>query len=220
MSVSGVGSNSTVTNTTATSSAAGSADEAQTRFMKMLIAQLKNQDPLNPMDNAAMTSQLAQLNMVSGINQLNTTLSTLAGHQSNAEAITAAGLLGRSVLVSGNTIQLSNGEAKFGLELKQAAESVKLSIKDSSGNVVHSMELGSQQAGLQTLSWDGQTDAGTTAAPGKYSFSVEALNAGEAVTASTLAYGTVNNVSMSGGLLKVNVENSGDINISDIRQIL
>ena len=219
MSVTGVSNISSSVSGTGSVTGNNSTDDAQSRFMKLLIAQLQNQDPLNPMDNAAMTSQMAQLNMVSGINQLNTTLSTLTNNQQNTEALTASGLLGHKVLVSGNTLSLANGEATWGMDLKQAAETVTVNILDSHGNSVRTLDLGAQPAGLQTFNWDGQTDSGTQAADGAYSFSVDASNAGQAVTANGLALGTVNNVSLSGGLLKLNVGQFGDVNVSDIRQI-
>lgn len=219
MAVTGVGSTLNSVAGTTTVSSNSNVDDAQNRFMKLLIAQLQNQDPLNPMDNAAMTSQMAQLNMVSGINQLNTTLSTLTNNQQSTEALTASSLLGHQVLVSGHSLTLANGGAAFGMDIKQAAESVKINILDSHGNIVRTLDLGDQPAGLQTLNWDGQTDLGTQAADGSYRFAVEATTAGQTMTADSLSLGTVNHVALNGGLLKLNVGQVGDVNVNDIRKI-
>lgn len=220
MAVSGVGSAANIVGgTAATTNSGSSINEAQDRFMKMLIAQMKNQDPLNPMDNAEMTSQLAQLNMVSGINQLNSTLSGLAANQQSNQDISAAGLLGHTVLVPGNHTALSNGKANITMDLKQSADEVAVSILDGQGHVVRSLTLGPQSQGMQTIQWDGQTDEGTQAANGNYTFKIDAVTAGQAVTANGLSYGAVQSVSLNGGLLKVNVDQVGDVGISDVRQI-
>jgi flagellar basal-body rod modification protein FlgD len=219
MAISGVSSAVSAANTTSSVTNNNTVDETQTRFMTLLIAQMKNQDPLNPMDNSQMTSQISQLNMVSGINKLNTTLAAMAGDVQNGESIKAAALLGHDVLVPGSHLQLSQGKAEMGMELAQPADDVKVTIRDSSGNVVHTMDLGPQEAGVQSLVWDGVTDSGTAAADGSYKFGIEALRDGEKLKPTLLSFGKVDNLSLSGGLAKLNVPNLGDFALTDIREI-
>ncbi len=89
----------------------------QNRFLKLLTTQLKNQDPLNPMDNAQMTSQLAQMSTVSGIEKLNTTLGKMLDIYDSGQSMQAAGLIGKHVLVPGNTLPLAGGQALGGAML-------------------------------------------------------------------------------------------------------
>src|SRR5690349_17940969 len=96
--------------TTDTSKSTSSADQTEDRFLKMLIAQMNNQDPLNPLDNSQVTSQLAQINTVRGIEQLNTTLSKFVNAQTGGKAIDDAALIGRNVLVDGSTVSLADGQ--------------------------------------------------------------------------------------------------------------
>lgn len=195
-------------------------DEAQARFMKLLIAQMKNQDPTNPMDNSQLTSQISQLNMVTGINQLNTTMNSIAGGVQSGQSLKAAGLLGHSVLVPGASLQLSQGQAVMGMELPDAADEVKVTVRNSAGAVVHTMNLGSQPAGLQNLAWDGVKDDGQPAADGAYSFEVEAVQGDQAITATSLALGKVDHVSLtSSGVVKISVLNVGEVGLADVREI-
>lgn len=204
----------------ATSGAAtSSTKDAEESFMKMLIAQLRNQDPLNPMDNSQMTSQLAQLNMVSGINQLNQTMSGLVSNDVNSQAVSAAGLLGREVLVPGNGIQLVNGTGKFGFDLSQSVDSLTLTVYDSHGNSVHTQDMGAQDRGLQTLAWDGATDSGIPAVDGSYIFKINALAAGVETPVTALTVGNVQNISINSGVLKAHVGKAGDVSLGDIKQI-
>ena len=150
------------------SSAAGESatDEIQNRFLTLLVTQLKNQDPLNPLDNTEITSQLAQMSTVRGVEQLNTTLSSLVDSLADTQAMQAASLIGKTVLVPGSHLTLANGSAYGGINLAKAAEQVVVSIVDASGNVVQTQNLGANEAGNLVFSWDGATSSGGTAADG------------------------------------------------------
>lgn len=201
-------------------SSTGDAAAAQDRFMTLLVTQMKNQDPLNPMDNAQMTSQLAQLSTVTGIDKLNTTVQSLMGTFQSNQSLQAAGMIGHGVLVPGSSLDLSSGAALFGMELAGPADNVKVNIRDGAGNVVHSIDLGPHQAGTVPLQWDGLTDSGSTAPDGKYTFDVSAVLAGNATTVNALSFGQVASVSTSSQGVKINVPNVGSVNLADIRQIL
>ncbi|RJG01180.1 flagellar hook assembly protein FlgD [Noviherbaspirillum sedimenti] len=210
----------TAVNGTKTAKATDAAGEAQDRFMTLLVTQMKNQDPLNPMDNAQMTSQLAQLSTVSGIEKLNTALENLMGSYQTSQTLQATSMIGHGVLATGNGVQLSEGQALLGVELAGPADKVQVTIRDASGSAVHSFTLENQPAGTYPLAWDGKTDAGATAPDGKYTFEVKATAGDKNVDASALSFGQVASVSTGSGGIKVNVPNLGALNFADIRQIL
>lgn len=111
----------------------GTALSSENRFLTLLTTQLKNQDPLNPMDNAQMTSQLAQISTVDGIEKLNATLQSLVDNSTDSEALQAAALVGHGVMVPGSGLSLQEGTALGGVELTDAADRVRVTIKDGNG---------------------------------------------------------------------------------------
>jgi len=198
----------------------GGVDAAQDRFLKLLVTQLKNQDPLNPMDNAQITSQMAQISTVSGIDKLNATLQGMVTSFSANQSLQATAMIGRSVLVPGTSLELQNGSAQGGIDLPQAADQVVVSIVDGSGQVVHKADLGAQAAGVLGFQWDGVTDSGASAAPGSYSFSIQAVQGGTKVDAVALKFGLVGGVTQGkdGVMLKVN--GAGQVALSDVKQVM
>ena len=189
-------------------------------FLKLLTAQLQNQDPTNPMDNAQMTSQLAQISTVQGIQQLNTTLQGLITNSSNSQALQAASVVGHGVLVPGDSLVLpSSGSAVDGFDLATNADKVTISIKDGNGNLVRTLNVGSASAGTNTFSWDGTANDGSTAAAGNYTFSVTATQGTNQVTATALAVGLVSSVSLGASGVSLNVGNQ-TFSMSDVRQII
>jgi flagellar basal-body rod modification protein FlgD len=200
-------------------SSGSSTQAAQDNFMKLLVTQLQNQDPLNPMDNAQMTSQLAQLSTVSGIDKLNTTVESLMSTFTAGQSLQAANMIGHGVLIAGNTVTVSGGHGLLGADLAAPASSVKIVIKDAGGNIVRQMDVGATDAGTQMFQWDGKTDAGATAADGQYTYSLTATGGGKAVTATSLAVDVVNSVSTGAQGVKLNVSNGTSVSMSDVRQI-
>jgi len=222
MSISTLANTSTAGSATVTSSAPTAAQtlaETQARFYKLLVAQMQNQDPTNPMDNSQMTSQIAQMNTVSGINQLNTTVQSLASTLQGSQAMQSANLLGRSVLVPGTSLQLSQGQANFGANLSQAVDTANVTINDSTGKTVRTLALGAQPAGIQNFAWDGTTDTGQTAPDGAYTFALLATQSAQPVTATTLSSGLVQSVSMATTGLKLNLSGLGNVVFSDLQQV-
>jgi flagellar basal-body rod modification protein FlgD len=145
-------------------------EEVQNRFLKLLVTQLKNQDPLNPLDNAAVTTQISQISTVTGIENLNATMQTLLSNFNDGQSMQAAGLLGKSVLVPGSRLALGDGEAGGGANLAGPADKVTLSILDAAGKVVQSQNLGAREAGSFSFTWDGKTDAGSDGAARQLQF--------------------------------------------------
>jgi flagellar basal-body rod modification protein FlgD len=202
---------------TSTSSAA----DAQDRFLKLLVTQMQNQDPLNPMDNAQVTTQLAQLNTVTGIEQLNKTLGQMAASSAAQQSLQAAMLVGRDVLIAGNQLSFSGQPLRFGVDLPQAVDGITISISDSKGNVVESFRAGAQPQGATTLEWDGLDASGNVLPPGKYVVSANASSGSTAVTATTLISAKVQSVgSAADGSIQLQLAGAGNVGIADIKRFL
>ena len=195
-------------------------DEAQDRFLKLLVTQMKNQDPLNPLDNAQVTSQLAQISTVSGIEKLTKTMETMASSYTANQALQAASMIGHQVVVPGTKLNLQQGQAGFGIELSGAADNVQVTISDAAGKTVQSMDLGAQKAGTLSLTWDGVTDSGAKAVEGQYDIKVTAKRGSEKVEANTLSLGVVDSVSNGSQGVKLNLGVMGSASLADIKQIL
>ena len=202
------------------SDAMSTSEEVQNRFLKLLVTQLKNQDPLNPLDNAAVTSQISQISTVTGIEKLNTTLETLLNTFSEGQSMQAAGLLGKSVLVAGSQLALTAGTARGGVNLGGPADSVKLSILDAAGRVVQSQELGGHEAGNFSFVWDGKSDSGAAVPDGKYSFVVNAVRGDEKVPAETLQVGTVSALVRDKNQFQLDLGVLGKVDFDKVQQIL
>jgi flagellar basal-body rod modification protein FlgD len=203
-----------------TTTGPNSMTEAQNRFLTLLTTQLKYQDPLSPMDNAQMTSQMAQINMVSGIEKLNMTLSKMIDTQGQTEVLQAASLVGHGVLVPGKSLALDKGIAGGGYELESDADSVAIEVLDSNGLLVRNLNYTGQKAGVQEFVWDGKTNSGTAAADGKYTFSVTAKQGKDKVTVNPLTFGQVTAVVRNAAGLTVDVGALGNFVVSDVKQIL
>lgn len=202
-------------------SAASETDAAQDRFMTLLVTQMKNQDPLNPLDNAQVTSQLAQLSTVTGIDKLNNTMQAMMASTQAAQSLQAASMIGHGVLVPGTSLSLSGGKAVFGAELSGAADAVQVTIADGAGNPVRVLDLGARPEGAVALTWDGKTASGATAPDGHYQVQVSATRGGQKVSANALGFGEVISVSTGSGGARLNLTGStSTVSMNDVRQIL
>ncbi|MDP1635301.1 MAG: flagellar hook assembly protein FlgD, partial [Gallionellaceae bacterium] len=175
---------------TASTTAAKPVNE-QDRFMTLLVAQMKNQDPLNPMDNAQMTSQLAQISTVSGIDKLNVTLQALSTSMYSNQALQATAMIGHGVLVAGSGVDLVKNTGLGGFELSQPADNAVVSIYNQAGELVRRVDLGAKPAGITKWQWDGKDSKGVDLPDGHYTFSVNATQGSNNVAATTLQFGLV-----------------------------
>jgi len=192
----------------------------QDRFLKLLVTQMKNQDPLNPLDNAQVTSQLAQISTVSGIDKLNATLNSMSSSFLASQSLQASGLIGHAVLAPGNSMLLQSGGGAAGMDLAQAADHVSVTIRDSAGQIIKTIDMGAQDAGIHTFPWDGSTDAGGHAKDGAYTFQVAAVQGGKQVDAQALGVGVVKSVSLGGSDLQLNTIGLGAVSVGQVKQIL
>lgn len=203
-------------------------DEAQARFLKLLTTQLQNQDPLNPMDNAQMTTQMAQLNMVDGINKMGDTMKNLLGALTGSQTMQAASMVNHGVLVPGTALtvtgktETASGTAVGGFKLATGADNVRVTIKDDNGLVVRTMDVGAGKVGINSFSWDGKSDAGVAVANGNYTMELEAFQGGSKIDGkaiSALTLGIVTSVTNGSDGMMVNVNQRGSFKLSEIEQI-
>ncbi|PMR77038.1 flagellar hook assembly protein FlgD [Billgrantia endophytica] len=213
---------------------AGSRDASQSaelrnNFMTLLIAQMQHQDPLNPMDNHEMTTQLAQINTVSGIEDLNQTLKGITDQMDAGQMLQATALIGKGVLVPGDRVLMEKDEegqvysTPFGIELDRSAENVRVTITNDSGEVVNRYDIGPVKAGVESFSWDGKTSEGETAASGAYRVRIEATSDDKPIDVSTLNYAIVGGVTprdADGGVKLDLGAIYGQVDLDQVKQIL
>jgi flagellar basal-body rod modification protein FlgD len=201
------------------STGSGGIKEVEDRFLKLLVTQLKNQDPMNPMENAELTMQLAQMSTVEGINKLNASMdSLLAGFQSS-QTLAATSLLGHSVLTEGDAMFLSSGVAAGAAELAEAADKVTVKVYSRAGALLDTLEMGAQQAGEIRFGWDGADAAGNALADGQYTFTVTAEAGGEPVAVTPLSLVPVSSVRLQDGLVSLELSGIGQRTLADVRQV-
>ena len=196
--------------------AASDANASQDRFLKLLVAQLNNQDPMNPMDNAQMTSQMAQINTVTGIQQVNETLKNMAEQFTAMQVLQGSSMIGHNVLVEGNSLSRINGVASGAVELPSNADGVKLEILSPGGVVLDTIDMGALRAGRHTFNWDASAYKGT----GEPSFRVSANAGGKAVASTSLVQDKVLSVGSENGTLSVQLQGRGAVAYSSVKAIL
>jgi len=194
-------------------------NETQDRFMKLLVEQMKNQDPLNPMDNAQVTSQMAQLSTVTGIDKLNDTMSNLMNNFQTTQSYQASGMIGHNVLVAGNTISTKGEGGYLGVDLATNVDNLSVAVKNTSGIVIKTMELGKQVAGVNTFKWDGLKEDGTVAPTGDYTFEATSTVGTTTAKATALALASVTSVSTSNSGVKLNLSNLTSVSTGDVKEI-
>jgi flagellar basal-body rod modification protein FlgD len=188
------------TATTQPAGAIGKTSLDQVDFLKLFVAQLKFQDPMQPMDNYQMASQMAQFSMVEGLNKMTESIKNMETSQSSANQLQAASLVGKNVEVKGNGLTVSGGKVSEGYYQLEKAGRVAVNIFDSRGSLVRTLELGAQDTAKQKLAWDGKNLAGTTLPDGQYSFKVTAVDEkNQAINVTTTMTGRVDGVSFDSG---------------------
>lgn len=206
--------------TPGSSGAAGPANElGKDAFLKLLVIQLQNQDPLQPVDNQAFIAQLAQFSSVEQLQGLGSRLDTLLLAQASANQIGTAGLVGKDVLYRADGVDLSPGRPAAGEVQLSAAADVTVAVQDASGRTVRTLTLGVHDAGAVPIGWDGLDDAGKALPAGHYTFVVSARDAqGAAVAVETRVRGLVQGVSFDadGTTLLVG---GARVKLSDVIQI-
>ena len=204
---------SAVGSTTAkTATTANSAEQTQDRFLKLLVAQLNNQDPMNPMDNAQMTTQMTQINTVSGIQQLNDTLKGMASQFSSMQSLQGTALIGREALVTGTQFGFDGNMGKAAFRLDAPAADVQVDVIGKNGAVLDTLDFGALTAGQHSFNWDGSGIDPTQVA----SFKVRAANGGSPVSATTYSRLTVTSVGFANGAMNLQLQDGRSLGYDQV----
>ncbi len=195
----------------------------QAEFLELMTTQLRFQDPLKPMENGEFIGQMAQFSTVSGISDLNTAFSTVSASLQSNQALQASTLVGRSVMIPSDSLNLQAGEiARGAVNLDRFATNLTLSIEDSAGQLVQRINLGEQEAGMVDFEWNGTDADGNAMPPGDYRITAQVTRGAEVEAGETLAVVDVESVTLgSGGQdLTLSVTGLGDIQMDQVRKIL
>lgn len=170
-------------------------------FLNLLVAQLRNQDPLNPSDSTEFTAQLAQFSSLEQLQNINDTLAGFEVYQSTLNNIQSSNFIGKTVTASGDTLSVTNGAADpISVELDKNCQTVYIQISDAHGEYVTDIEAGSLDAGMHSIAWDGTDQYGATVGDGSYAFSVMAVDAdGNSVSTTSYISGKVTGVDYQSG---------------------
>jgi len=194
--------------------AGSSGSNTEDRFLKLLVAQMQNQDPLNPMDNAQVTSQMAQIQTVSGIDKLNTSVQGLNAQFAQLQALSGASLVGRDVLIEGNRMVSDNGVGHGGFELASQADHVKLEVLDASGRVIDTVDLGAMASGRHSFDWTPATGVNAAQAA---RFRISANLGTTAVATTTYTRDRVDAVSAGASGLVLELANAGPVTYDQVK---
>ncbi len=195
----------------------------QDEFLKLMMTQLKNQDPMKPLESGEFLSQIAQFSAVSGIQDLQASFKTLSSSIYSNQALQASSLVGRTVLVpSTNAALVADGQVSGAVDLTASTPQLVVGIYDSTGQLVRRMSLGPQTAGQIAFSWNGLTDAGTPAAAGAYRLRAEAEVGGQGIAMDTLVSSKVESVVLGrqDGGIQLNLTGLGGVDFATVRQIM
>ena len=190
--------------------------DTQDRFLKLLVAQMQNQDPMNPMDNAQVTSQMAQIQTVSGISGLDKSIQSLASQFGQMQTLQGVALVGRDVSIEGNKMVIANNKGQGAFELSGPANKVKLEVLSPAGTVLDTVELGAQSAGLHQFDWSAEKSKGYT----QVNFRITATSGTAPVSNTLYSTDKVTAVSTnSSGKLQVQLENLGQVAYTAIKSV-
>lgn len=198
-----------------------SSDElTQEDFFSLLTQQLSFQDPSNPADNDQMIAQMTNFTMAEGISNLNSNFESLASSMTSNSALQASTLVGKQALLESNTVDLNEtGEAKGSIVAESAVENLTLTVKDASGQIVRSIELGSQAAGAIRFSWDGENENGERLPEGEYTVSAEGSTNGEFTSLPLATFKNIESVNVNGSSGIIINTKEGSVRLTDIAEI-
>ncbi|PVZ13747.1 MULTISPECIES: flagellar hook assembly protein FlgD [unclassified Pseudomonas] len=212
------------------SSAAGTTSSTDTSknalgkdaFLKLLVTQMKNQNPLDPQDNSEFVAQLAQFSSVESLSNLNETVSGLASNYTSSQALQASSLVGHSVISKASSTLVNTANGMTGqVALTGATTDLSVNIYDASGNVVKNIDLGKQSAGDIGFSWDGTDNEGNPLPSGTYKFSASATQDGKGVAMDTYLPSTVVSVTVgsTAGDMTLKLADGSSIALSQVKTV-
>ena len=195
----------------------------QEDFMQLMLQQLKSQDPFKPTDNTQFIAQMAQLSSVTGISEMKNSLVDVVDSLRSSQVLSASNLLGRDVLVSKDTFNLSAAAPSVmgQIELAKPAQQVDIEIRNAAGEVVRRMQSGAQAAGPLQFAWDGKDDSGATVAAGDYKIQATAMTNGQRLAIEMQMRAPVTGVSLPTGGQgpQLQVQGLGTLKLSDVKEV-
>jgi flagellar basal-body rod modification protein FlgD len=204
------------TSATAATSSTGTTTDGSDRFLKLLVTQMQNQDPLNPLDNAQVTSQMAQINTVTGIDKLNTTMAGMNANITQMQMLQSASLVGHSVRLEGNQVAVgSDGNGYGSYDLAGSAANVTIQVLNSAGVVVDTISKSGVPSGQNDFSWTPPSGTNTSG----LSFKVTATTNGKKIDSTPMMYDQVDAVSTTNGVLNLELHNSGTVSYSKVKAV-
>ena len=216
-----LGINRSTSSTAAAATAKSSSSLGTSDFLKLLTAQLQNQDPFSPTDNSQMVAQLAQITSTSGIADMGATLKAIQTKLGGTSTADALAYVGKTILTEGTTAYgRATGGIAGAVELDGDATDVSVSIEDANGQVLNTLQLGAQKQGTIAYDWDGKTAAGADAGTGPFTVRVQAAKSGATVTSRGLVWAPVAAVSVPAtGDPTLTVPGLGTVAVSAVRQV-
>jgi flagellar basal-body rod modification protein FlgD len=194
----------------------------KTEFLELLVAQLNNQNPLDPQDNGEFVAQLAQFSTLEGIEKLNDSMGNILDGVHSSQALQASSLVGRKVILASEQAMVDTAETfKGSVLVPQSSSNVYVSVYDDAGNVVSRINMGAQEAGNQSFMWDGKDSEGEQLPPGKYRFKAEGSFNGKTEGLYTMLPANVDSVTLSpqGGEMLLNLAGLGPVPLSQVQII-
>lgn len=197
-------------------------DLGQDAFLRLMITQMNNQNPLEPQKNSEFVAQLAQFSSVEGLQNLNNTVNGLVNGYQSSRALQATALVGRAVKIPAESGYLGEGGVLVGsVDLPATTSSLTMNVYNEAGELVWNRELGAQEAGDLSFAWDGELDDGSMLPPGKYRFEALATIDGQPEQLQTYLAANVNSVTLGpDNTLTLNVAGVGPVALSEVREIL
>ncbi|MDH1261771.1 MULTISPECIES: flagellar hook assembly protein FlgD [unclassified Pseudomonas] len=189
-------------------------------FLNLLVAQLNNQNPLEPQGNGEFIAQLAQFSQVEGIEKLNTSMESLLSGYQSSQALQASSLVGRKVIIPSDKAVVDTSESfKGSVVLPVSSSNVYVNVYDSAGAVVNRINLDAQEAGNVSFIWDGKDADGKVMPPGTYKFEAQATYGAETKGLYTMLPANVDSVTLGGNELMLNLAGLGTVPLSQVQII-
>ena len=195
-------------------------DMGRNEFMDLMMAQMKNQNPLDPQKNEDFVAQLAQFSSLEEMQSLNSSVEDAMGQFRSTQALQASAMVGQSVLVQGNIANLGpEGEVKGAVDLPSGTSNLRVSVYNPSGELVRQMDMGQQGSGTVNFTWDGENGNGDLMEPGDYRVQAEAQYNGETQELATQLNANVDSVSLENGGVTLNLAGRGSVPLDQVKQI-
>ena len=192
----------------------------QEDFFSLLTQQLSYQDPSNPADNDQMIAQMTSFTMAQGISNLNSNFDSLASSMTSNSALQASTLVGKQALLESNVVDLNEtGEAKGSIVAESPVESLTLSVTDASGQLVRTIDMGSQAAGAVRFSWDGNNESGERLPEGEYTVSAQGSTNGQFSSLPIATFKNIESVNINGSSGIIINTKEGAVRLTDVAEI-